>query len=38
MGVNATPTFFVQKGSGAPVRVADYQQLTQELNKTLGGT
>jgi protein-disulfide isomerase len=35
-GVDSTPTFFVQKGKAAPVRVPSFQQLTQEIDKALG--
>ncbi|MEA2466107.1 MAG: hypothetical protein QOJ57_233 [Thermoleophilaceae bacterium] len=36
LGANSTPTFYIQKGSGAPVKVGDFQRLAQELDKALG--
>jgi protein-disulfide isomerase len=38
MGVDSTPTFFVQKGKAAPARVPSFSQLKQEIDKALGGT
>jgi protein-disulfide isomerase len=35
-GVDSTPTFFIQKGKAAPVRVPSFQQLKQEIDKALG--
>jgi protein-disulfide isomerase len=36
MGADSTPTFFIKKGTAAPVKVSSYQQLASELDKALG--
>jgi protein-disulfide isomerase len=37
LGVNSTPTFFLQRGSAPPQRVGDSQQLAQAINQLLQG-
>jgi protein-disulfide isomerase len=37
MGVDSTPTFFVQKGNAAPARVPSFSDLKQAIDKALGG-
>jgi protein-disulfide isomerase len=36
VGVDSTPTFFIQKGKAPPVRVPNFSQLKQEIDKALG--
>ena len=36
LGADSTPTFFIQKGSGAPVKAPNFQTLSQEIDKALG--
>jgi protein-disulfide isomerase len=36
MGADSTPTFFIKKGAGAPVKAPNFQTLAQEIDKALG--
>jgi protein-disulfide isomerase len=36
MGADSTPTFYIQKGTTAPVKVGDFRQLSTQLDKALG--